>query len=196
MKAKKKPVIAALKMILFFTILTGLVYPLMITGLAQVFFPGKANGSLVMKNGKVIGSELIGQQFTDSAYFWPRPSATEYGTIPAGGSNLGPTSSDLRKKVEERRIAFVSANHLDNKTPVPTEMLFASGSGLDPHISRQSAMLQVGRVAAFRKFNPEKTRELQSLVVRCTENPQFSLFGEERVNVFMLNLELDKLKQH
>ena len=194
MKAKKKPVIAALKMILFFTILTGLVYPLLITGLAQVFFPGKANGSLVMKDGKVIGSELIGQQFTDSAYFWPRPSATEYSTIPAGGSNLGPTSSDLRKKVEERRIAFVSANHLDDKTLVPTEMLFASGSGLDPHISQQSAMLQVGRVAAFRKFNPEKTRELQSIIIRCTENPQFSLFGEERVNVFMLNLELDKLK--
>lgn len=193
MKTSGKPIIVAAKMILFFTILTGLIYPLMITGLAQVFFPGKANGSLVMKNGKVIGSELIGQQFKDSTYFWPRPSATEYGTMPAGGSNLGPTSSDLRKKVEERRHAFIIANRLDDKTPVPADMLFASGSGVDPHISLQSAMLQVGRVAASRRLSTAKANELRSLVLKCTEKPQFSFFGEERVNVFMLNLELDKL---
>jgi len=193
MKTSGKPIIVATKMILFFTILTGLIYPLIITGLAQVFFPGKANGSLVMKNGKVIGSELIGQQFKDSTYFWSRPSATEYGTMPAGGSNLGPTSSDLRKKVEERQHDFIIANRLADKTPVPADMLFASGSGIDPHISSQSAMLQVGRVVAFRKLGTDKARELRSLVLKCTEKPQFSFFGEERVNVFMLNLELDKL---
>jgi len=194
MNSSKKNSIIAAKLILFFTILTGLVYPLVITCIAQVFFPVKANGSLVMKNGRVIGSELIGQQFKDSAYFWSRPSATGYGTLPSGGSNLGPTSTELHKLVEERRQSFIAANRLDSKIPVPSEMLFASGSGLDPHISLNSALLQMGRVAAFRKFDIEKTHQLYSLVLKCTEKPQFTFFGEERVNVFMLNLELDKLK--
>jgi potassium-transporting ATPase KdpC subunit len=194
MNNNKKSVIAAAKMILFFTLLCGLIYPLLITGLAQIFFPGKANGSLIQKDGKVIGSELIGQLFTDSAYFWSRPSATGYGTLPGGGSNSGPTSSDLRMKVEARRKAFLSANHLEDDTPVPTEMLTASGSGLDPHISQKSAMLQISRIANIRKFDQKKTQKLLLLVQHYTEKPQFSLFGEERVNVLMLNLELDKMQ--
>jgi potassium-transporting ATPase KdpC subunit len=194
MRATINTVASAAKMILFFTLLTGLVYPFLITGIAQVFFPWEANGSLIIKDGKVIGSKLIGQQFTDSGYFWSRPSATGYGTLPGSGSNLGPTSLELKKKVKERNLAFISFNHLDDKIPVPADMLFASGSGLDPHISQKSAMLQVGRVAKVRAFNAEKTIELRELVQRCTEKPQFSIFGNERVNVFMLNLELDKLK--
>jgi len=193
MKPTHNSFVTAVKMILFFTVLTGLIYPLMITGIAQAFFKEKANGSLVTKDGKVYGSKLIGQQFADSGYFWSRPSAVAYGTMPAGGSNLGPTSSILRKQVKERRAAFISANYLDEKTAVPSEMLFASGSGLDPHISTQSALLQVNRIARFRKFNEAKTGKLRALVLNCVEKPQFTLFGEERVNVFMLNLELDKL---
>jgi potassium-transporting ATPase KdpC subunit len=194
MNTNNKSVIVAAKMILFFTLLCGLIYPLMITGLAQVFFPGKANGSLIQKEGKVIGSELIGQLFRDSAYFWSRPSETGYGTLPGGGSNSGPTSTDLLSKVEARRKAFISSNHLDDNTAVPPDMLFASGSGLDPHISKQSALLQISRIANYRKFDQKKTQQLLFLVQKCTQKPQFSVFGEERVNVLMLNLELDNLK--
>lgn len=192
---KTNSYLAGIKMILFFTVLTGLLYPLFITGFAQVLFPGKANGSLIRIDNKVIGSELIGQKFTDSAYFQGRPSATDYSTLPGGGSNLSPTSSDLKKKVDERRRDFIAFNNLDAKTDVPVEMLTASGSGLDPHISARSAMLQISRVAAFRKFNEEKSRELVKLVARCTEEPQFSLLGEARINVLLLNLELDKMSR-
>jgi K+-transporting ATPase ATPase C chain len=184
----------AARLFLFFTLLIGLIYPLLITGTAQLLFPSKANGSLVSRNGKIIGSELIGQQFSDSTYFHSRPSATNYNTLPSGGSNMGPTNKELRRLKEERDAAFIASNQLQHGTQVPAEMLFASGSGLDPHISKQAALLQVDRVARVRGFGPEKTQQLWSIVLFRVEKPQYSLFGEERVNVLMLNLDLDNLK--
>ncbi|NVO18556.1 MAG: potassium-transporting ATPase subunit KdpC [Bacteroidetes bacterium] len=195
MNSSNNNTLIALKMIVFFTILTGLLYPLLITSLAQVAFPSEANGSLKLKNGKVIGSELIGQSFNDSVYFWSRPSSSGYNAMPGSGSNLGPTSAMLKKMVEERKKNFITLNHLDNSVSIPSEMLFASGSGLDPHISKQSAILQVNRVATARKMSREQKEQLISLIEKHTEPPQLSLFGEERVNVLMLNLDVDKIKQ-
>lgn len=190
----KKQLLIAFRLFLVLTILTGIIYPLSVTFLSQRCFPAKANGSLVMKNGRISGSELIGQQFSGSGYFWPRPSATGYNTLPSSGSNLGPTSVQLRGLEEKRRSEFISRNMLNSNTQVPVEMLFASGSGLDPHISLQAAILQINRVAEARGFDSAKKLKLQSLVFKFSEKPQYSFFGEERVNVFMLNLELDNLK--
>ncbi|MCK9616436.1 MAG: potassium-transporting ATPase subunit KdpC [Lentimicrobiaceae bacterium] len=182
----------AVKMLLAFTILTGILYPLMITGLAQLIFPHQANGSLVKKDGRLLGSELIGQKTDSSIYFWPRPSATDYNTLPSGGSNLGPTSEKLKNLAEKRRKAFVFGNNLRTNTVVPAEMVFASASGLDPHISPRAALLQMDRIAAARSFSKQQKRQLEELILKKTELPQFSLLGEARVNVFMLNLALDK----
>jgi len=183
----------AVKMLLAFTILTGILYPLMVTGLAQLLFPHQANGSLVKKDGKILGSELIGQKFDSNIYFWSRPSATDYNTLPSGGSNLGPTSEKLKNLAEERRRAFISGNNLRTNVVVPAEMIFASASGLDPHISPLAALLQVNRIATARGFSIQQKIQLNELIYKKTEIPQFSLLGEARVNVFMLNLALDKM---
>ncbi|MBK7172099.1 MAG: potassium-transporting ATPase subunit KdpC [Bacteroidales bacterium] len=188
-----KNLITALKILTLFTVLTGLIYPLFITAVAQWIFPGKANGSLVSSHGKVIGSRLIGQAFNDSIYFHSRPSATNYGTLPSGASNLSPTSVQLAKLREERKQAFISLNHLKEETSLPSEMLFASASGLDPHISKESAFLQAGRITKARSFDPQKTEQLLKLIDSLVEGPQFILSDSERINVLILNLELDKL---
>lgn len=190
----KNQVITALKVLLILTIITGVIYPVLITGVGQFAFHRKANGSLVSRNGVILGSELIGQKFDSNAYFWPRPSAIDYNPMPSGGSNLGPTSSKLKSLITERTAEFISANGLADSTNVPTEMLFASASGLDPHISPQAAYLQIERVAKARKFNETEMKELNALIQKMIEEPQFSLFGEQRVNVFLLNLELDKIR--
>lgn len=192
----KTQTIIALKFLLVMTVLTGFVYPFFMTGVAQLAFPAKANGSLIMKDGKIIGSELIGQKFDSSIYFWSRPSAIDYNPIPSGASNLGPTSDKLKKQVAERRFLFVTMNSITDTTTIPKEMIFASASGLDPHISQKAALLQVDRVAKARNFNSIQKQNLVQSVKNLTETPQFLVLGEERVNVLVLNLELDKLDRN
>ena len=186
--------IIALKFLLIMTILTGILYPLLMTGMAQAIFPSKANGSLIMKNGKIIGSELIGQKFDSTIYFWSRPSAIDYNPIPSGASNYGPTSDKLKKQVVERRASFVTKNSIVNTINIPKEMIFASASGLDPHISPEAAMLQLDRVAKARNLTETQKQQVKQLVMNKTEGLQFSLFGEPRINVFNLNLALDEIK--
>jgi K+-transporting ATPase, C subunit len=192
----KKQTIIALKFLLVMTVLTGIIYPLVMTGLAQLSFPSKANGSLIKKDGKIIGSKLIGQKFDSTIYFWSRPSAIDYNPIPSGASNLGPTSDKLKKQVVERRILFATMNTIVDTTAIPKEMLFSSASGLDPHISQKAALLQVDRIAKARNFNAIQKQNLVQSVINITETPQFLVLGEERVNVLILNLELDKLDQN
>jgi K+-transporting ATPase ATPase C chain len=188
-----KTLIISLKIFLFFTVLTGVIYPLLITGIAQVVFPAKANGSLIVKNNKMIGSELIGQQFDTTIYFSSRPSAILYNPLPSGGSNYGLTNVKLKNLVAERKKLFIAFNQLDSLTDIPSEMLFASASGLDPHISPKAALLQVERIAKARNLNNVQKQKLVQRIKDITEAPQFLCLGEERVNVLLLNLRLDEL---
>jgi K+-transporting ATPase ATPase C chain len=190
----KKQTIIALKFLLFMTVLTGVIYPVFMTGVAQLVFPANANGSLVMQDGKIIGSELIGQKFDSSIYFWSRPSAIDYNPIPSGASNLGPTSDKLKKQVAERRKLFATNNSILDTSAIPKEMLFASASGLDPHISPEAAFLQLKRVAMARNLNETQKQKVDQLIKNKTQGPQFFLFGEPRINVFELNLALDSIK--
>lgn len=189
----KTQTIIALKFILLMTILTGVCYPLFMTGLAQVMYPSKSNGSLLIKDGKIIGSELIGQKFDSSIYFWSRPSAIGYNPVPSSGTNYGPTSDTLRKQVNARRISFATANSLPAGSVIPLEMIFASASGLDPHISPEAALLQVDRITKVRHFNDQQKEELLKRIKDLTEKPQFLYLGESCINVLILNLELDKI---
>jgi len=190
----KTQTIIALKFLLVMTVLTGVIYPFFMTGLAQLVFPGKANGSMIKKNGKIVGSELIGQKFDSSIYFWSRPSAIDYNPVPSGASNYGPTSDKLKKQVTERRALFITKNLLTDTTAIPKEMIFASASGLDPHISPKAALLQLNRVASARNYDETQKQKVQQLIKNKTEDPQFSLLGEPRINVIELNLALDSIK--
>jgi K+-transporting ATPase ATPase C chain len=190
----RKQMKIAIRYLLIASILTGIAYPLLMTGLAQIIFPGKAKGSLVERNGRIIGSRLIGQKFDSTIYFSSRPSAIDYNPVPSSGSNLGPTSARLRLQVTERRTDFALKNELRYTLDVPAEMIFASASGLDPHISPGAALLQINRIAKSRSFDKSQKQELQNLVNSMNQNPQFSIFGEPRINVFELNLALDSIK--
>ena len=184
-----RPAIVSLALL---SALTGLVYPLVVTGIAQVIFPRQANGSLILKEGKAVGSELIGQPFDDQKYFWGRPSATSPFAYNAGastGSNLGPTNPDLKKVVQER-IDSLRAADPDNRAPVPADLVTASGSGLDPHISPAAALYQVRRVA---KALGLAVDAVQKLVEQHVEGRQLGFLGEPRVNALRLNLALDAL---
>jgi len=189
-----KTLFISLKIFLFFTVLTGVIYPLLVTGIAQLTFPAKANGSLIVKDNKTIGSELIGQQFDSTIYFSSRPSAVAYNPLPSGGSNYGLTNIKLKNLVAERRHQFITFNQLDSLTVIPSEMLFASASGLDPHISPQAALLQVERITKARNFDSSQKQRLLQRINELSEKPTFMVLGEERINVLNLNLELDKLK--
>lgn len=189
-----KSVIIALKNFLIFTILTGLAYPILITALAQITFPQKANGSLIQIDKKIVGSKLIGQQFDSEKYFYSRPSAVNYNTMPSGASNLSITNKKLKDLVAIRKSQFLKLNHLDSLTTVPSEMLFASASGLDPHISPESAYLQAERIGMARNMNEKQLQELRQLIKSQTETHQFLCLGENRVNVLLLNLMADRIK--
>jgi potassium-transporting ATPase KdpC subunit len=189
-----KTIINAFRIFLFFIIVTGIIYPLFVTGIAQIVFPSGANGSLIFKNNQEIGSELIGQQFDSSIYFTSRPSAISYNPLPSGGSNYGLTNEKLKILVAQRKRQFIAYNQLDSTTAVPSEMLFASASGLDPHISQKAAMLQVTRIVKARNFSQVQKQKLIECILEYTEEPQFFVFGEERVNVLLLNLEVDKIR--
>lgn len=184
----------ALKIFLVFTILTGILYPLLVTGIAQVVFPHRANGSLIVKDNKIIGSELIGQQFDSTIYFTSRPSAIGNNPLPSGGSNYGLTSVKLKAHVAERKAKFIAFNQLNKNVEVPSEMLFASASGLDPHISPEAAGLQINRIAKARHFSLDQKQKLKLLVEKMSQAPQLMCLGESRVNVLLLNIALDKLK--
>jgi len=189
----KTQLIISIKIFAVLTVLCGIAYPLLVTGIAQLAFPEKANGSLIVQDNKVVGSELIGQKFDSIIYFASRPSATDYNPQPSGGSNLGPGSSKLKQMVVDRKAQFVESNQLSASENIPSEMLLASASGLDPHISPNAALLQVGRIAKARQFNEEQKQELTKIIADQTESPQFSFLGETRINVLVLNLALDKL---
>lgn len=182
--------LSALRMFAVMTILTGVLYPLGVTAISQVVFHSQANGSVISAQGKEVGSELIAQKFESPGYFWPRPSAGDYGTLASGASNKGPISKDLKARVEERKRALRQAHHLPADAPVPDDLVTASGSGLDPQISPAAALFQVQRVAEARALNPQS---LKDLIALQTEARQLGLLGEPRVNVLKLNLELDKL---
>jgi K+-transporting ATPase ATPase C chain len=183
----------AISMLLVMTVITGLLYPLIATGVAQALFPHQANGSLIVRDGKPIGSALIGQSFDDPRYFWGRPSATspqpDNGTA-SNGSNLGPTNPALHDAVKQR-IDALHAVDPGNNAPVPADLVTTSGSGLDPEISPAAAQYQMARVARVRKLNVE---QVQQLVAQYTQGRQLGLLGEPRVNVLGLNLALDKLQ--
>lgn len=182
----------AIVMLALFTAITGLVYPLAITAIAQVIFPNKANGSLIVQGDKIIGSELIGQPFDGDTYFWSRPSATgpfAYNAGASSGSNLGPTNADFLKTIGERVEAIKKA-HPDQTGPVPGDLVTASASGLDPHISPAAAEFQANRVAKAFGITVEKVRQL---IGENTESRTFGVLGEPRVHVLKLNLALDRL---
>ncbi|HEY8878165.1 MAG TPA: potassium-transporting ATPase subunit KdpC [Roseateles sp.] len=180
----------ALTLFVVLSLITGLAYPLAVTGMAQVLFPHQANGSLVMKDGKPVGSELIGQAFSDPRHFWSRPSATTpkpYDAANSGGSNLAPTAPALVDAVKARIQALRVADP-GNTAPVPVDLVTASASGLDPHISRAAADYQLARVARVRGLPVEQVR---ALVEQHTEGRWLGFIGEPRVNVLALNLALD-----
>jgi len=178
-----KTIFQALRLFILLTLLTGVAYPLAVTVAGRLLFPRQASGSLVDRDRQSVGSELLAQKFESPRYFWPRPSSGDYATVPSGASNLGPTSEPLKKAIADRRAKF--------GTDAPVEMLTASGSGLDPHISPQASVQQINRVAKARNLNPER---VGALVKEAIEPPQWGIFGEPRVNVLALNLRLDDLK--
>jgi len=197
-----KLIVQSIRQTIVWSVIAGVAYPVVMTIIAQTAFRNQANGSLVTRDGKVIGSALLAQQFQGSNYFWPRPSACSYGSQAASsgtnisiniaassGSNLGPTSGQLQTNVQNNIAAFRSGNNLATNAPVPADMVYASASGLDPHISPEAARLQVARVAAARGMPEDKVK---TLVESFVEPPQFGFLGQARVNVLLLNVALDK----
>jgi K+-transporting ATPase ATPase C chain len=180
----------AVLLFVVFSVLTGLVYPLFITGVVQVAMPERASGSLIVVDGKVVGSELIGQMFTDPGYFHGRPSAVGYSANSSGASNLGPSSTKLMEQVSQRIAEVRSENNLPPDTSVPADLVLASGSGLDPHISPDAALIQVKRVAKARGL-PEE--DVTALVQSRIEPAQFGVLVQNRVNVLKLNMALDEM---
>lgn len=184
-----KQMIPGLRMTILLTVMTGLVYPGLVTGICQILFPAQANGSIITRNGKLVGSSLIGQNFSRAEYFHPRPSAAGsdgYDAALSGGSNLGPTSQKLMDRVKDSAQKLKTEQQIAG--PLPSDLITASASGLDPHVSPASAQLQVARVANARQANPA---EVIRLVEQFTEGRDLGLLGEPRVNVLLLNIALD-----
>jgi len=191
----KKLLRQSIVLLLLMTVITGVLYPLAATALAQLIFPSQANGSLIVRHGKPIGSALIGQSFTEAKYFWGRPSATSpnaYNAASSSGSNLGPTNPVLTDAVRQRIVALRAADP-GNLAPVPVDLVPTSASGLDPQISPAAAQYQLARVARARGM---AATQVQALVNQYTDGRQFGLLGEPRVNVLELNLALDAASTH
>ena len=185
----KNETIIALKVFLLFAILTGIIYPLSITAIAQITMPYQANGSLIKKDGKVIGSKLIGQNFDKPEYFQSRPSAVNYAADSSGASNLGPSSKKLMNHTEKRIKLIRAENNIPGNKTIPADMVLSSASGLDPHISIQNALLQVSRIAKIRNLPETKLKEL---IKKSTDHDYIGLWGQSGVNVLKLNIALDK----
>ena len=181
---------AAIKIFLAMTLLVGVGYPLVVTGIAQVAFRHEADGSLIELDGKVVGSSLIGQQFTGDKWFQPRPSAGDYDALASGGTNLGPTNPELIETVKQRVKQYREANGLGANERVPVDAVTASGSGLDPHISKLNAQYQARRVAEARNVS---MKQLQQLIKNNTDDASLGFLGEPGVNVLQLNLALRRL---
>jgi K+-transporting ATPase ATPase C chain len=188
-----QPIRTAVLLFAVMTLLTGIVYPLAVTGLAQALFPRQANGSLIKINEEKTASELVGQPFSEPRYFWGRPSATmpvAYNGASSTGSNLGPTNPALKEAVQ-KRIASLLAADRGNRLPIPADLVTASGSGLDPHISPAAAMYQVPRVAKAHGIDERKVSDLVRMHIR---DRQFGIFGEPTVHVLRLNMALDAMR--
>lgn len=184
----------AFKMVLWMSIVVGLIYPMVITSIAWLTMPNRSQGSFIKVNDKLIGSLLIAQPFTSDHYFWPRPSAINYNPLHSGGSNLGPTSAELKRLVKERQ-AHLRATHLvSDLASLPSELLYASGSGLDPHIQIGTALFQLDRVAKARNMDEEKKEFLRKLILRLSKSNYMRFLGVACVNVLELNNALDELE--
>src|SRR4051794_34689928 len=187
----KKYIATSIRLTLVFLILCSVLYPLLIFGLSK-FSAGHGKGETIMLNGKVVGYANIGQQFTEDKYFWGRPSAVDYNAAGSGGSNKGPSNPDYLKQVQDRVDTFLVHNPAIKKEQIPSEIVTASGSGLDPDISPEAAYVQVQRIAAVRSISSEK---IKNLVAQQTEKPLLGLLGTEKVNVLKLNVALDQLNK-
>jgi K+-transporting ATPase ATPase C chain len=183
----------ALRLLLVMVVLTGILYPVALTMFAQSLFPEKSNGSLLEYNHKLVGSRLIGQKFENDRYFWGRPSAIDYQPLPSGGSNLGMTSLKLKELYETRKKLFIQNNKINSSIEIPAEMLYSSASGLDPHISVKAAELQIDRIAQARHLKATEIQQLTLMIIYFTEKRQLYLWGEPRINVLLVNIELDKI---
>lgn len=183
----------ALRLLLVMTVLTGILYPLALTIFAQSLFPEKANGSLLEYNHELVGSKLIGQKFENDRYFWSRPSAIDYQPLPSGGSNLGMTSLKLKVLYETRKNLFIQQNKINNSIEIPAEMLYSSASGIDPHISVKAAELQINRIAQARHLEATEIQQVSLILRQFTEKRQLYLLGVPRINVLLVNIELDKI---
>ncbi len=189
-----KNILPALKLFVVLALLTGLIYPTILTVVAEVAFRSQAEGSQHVIDGKLVGSDLLAQKFESPKYFWPRPSADDFGTVASGASNLGPTTDSLKSAINDRVNKIRETYHLEPDGPIPDDLLTTSGSGLDPHISPEAARLQVSRIAAARNFTDAQKAQLTSLVNKSIEPPQLGLLGQARVNVLLLNLAVDQLR--
>jgi potassium-transporting ATPase KdpC subunit len=185
-----KNLLISLRLLAVMIVMTGVLYPLFITLTGHLFFYEQVTGSLISINDKIVGSKLIGQKFTDPGYFWGRPSASDHNTLPAGASNLGYTSAVLLKNIEDQKKLYSNTW----KKEIPKDLLFSSGSGIDPHISPNAARFQIDRIAEARKYDFSKKNELKDLVERSIEKRDFGILGEERINVLLLNLSLNKIR--
>lgn len=183
-----KKLLISLRLLSVLTVLTGIAYPSLITFVGKAAFPEMRHGSMIIRKGQVVGSSLVGQKFTQEKYFWGRPSATDYDALPSGGSNLAPTSQKL---VE---LSAAQAKRFEGVHAIPGDLMFASASGIDPHITVESALLQVERVIAARGWGATMTDAILTLVREHTAPQQLGFLGEKRVNVLELNLALDELR--
>jgi len=186
--------VGSARIFLVLIILTGGLYPLLITTIAQLAMKDEASGSVLVKKEKIVGSRLIGQNFESEKFFWPRPSEVGYNPLPSGGSNLGPTSRTLATTVQARKLHLAHTHRTADLAQIPSELLFASGCGLDPHISVEAALFQCDRVAHARHLKGEAGRQiLVDFITKYTEKPTLGFIGHERVNVLQLNLALEEL---
>lgn len=190
----KNPISTSIKMLLIMTVIVGVAYPMVVTGVGQLFFHGKANGSIVYSNGRAVGSMLIGQSFSSERYFWSRPSAVAYSSSLSGCSNLGPISQKLDSCIASRSQYFRAKNGIASSDAIPADIVTASGSGLDPHITVAAALLQVDRVASARRFSDVQKNRLIELIHKNSRKVEFASINDEYINVLALNLNINSIK--